>query len=79
MSFVDWQHVSLLPQSFASFYFHGTTDKLVQAIANVIDLPRSEQLNLMEAASGIVLQAGNPDYGKPAACPHSLGSANQSQ
>ncbi|KAG5640203.1 hypothetical protein DXG03_000581 [Asterophora parasitica] len=62
VSFVDWQHVSLLPQSFASFYFHATTDRLVQEVANKIDLPRSEELKWIEVAAGTVLQAGIPGY-----------------
>ncbi|KAG1884962.1 hypothetical protein F4604DRAFT_1728732 [Suillus subluteus] len=63
ISFVDWQHVSLLPHCLASFYFHGTTDKLVQAIANQIDLPRSEKLELIATAAGSVVQGGTSDYG----------------
>jgi len=62
VSFVDWQHVNLLPQSFASFYFHSTTDKVVQAVASQIDLPRSTKLNLIQAAAISVLQGGVPDY-----------------
>ena len=28
LSFVDWQNVNLLPQSFASFYFHSSANLL---------------------------------------------------
>jgi len=62
VSFVDWQHVNLLPQSFASFYFHSTTDKVVKAVASRISLQRSAKLELIEAAAGSVVQGGIPDY-----------------
>ena len=63
--FVDWQHVNLLPQSFASFYFHSTTDRLVKEVASRISLQRSTKLSLIEAAAGNVVQGGIPDYGEP--------------
>src|SRR5258708_34866949 len=65
VSFIDWQHVNLLPQSFASFYFHSTTDKVVKEVASRISPQRSTKLSLIEAAAGNVLQGGIPDYRKP--------------
>ncbi|KAF8904113.1 hypothetical protein CPB84DRAFT_1773458, partial [Gymnopilus junonius] len=60
---VDCQHVNVLPHSFASFYFHGTTDPFLQAVAKKISLPVSSKLNLLIAAAGIVLQSGNSSLG----------------
>ncbi|KAF9519852.1 hypothetical protein BS47DRAFT_1481746 [Hydnum rufescens UP504] len=51
VSFVDWQHVNLLPQSFASYYFHSTADKVVKAVASRISLQRSTKLKLIDAAA----------------------------
>jgi hypothetical protein len=51
VSFVDWQHVNLLLQSFASFYFHivpPTSSYKCQAVASQIDkLLRSKELGLI--------------------------------
>ncbi|KAI0040263.1 hypothetical protein FA95DRAFT_1566555 [Auriscalpium vulgare] len=68
VSFVDWQHVNLLPHSFASFYFHSTTDDLVLAVASRISLPRSTKLRLMGAAVGIVIQSGVRAFGELQVC-----------
>ena len=60
----DYQHVNVLPQSFASFYFHYTTHPFVKAVAERINLPVSSQLALLASAAGIVLQSGNSSFGE---------------
>jgi len=62
VSFVDWQHVNLLPQPFASFYFHSTPNKVAHAVASRISLQRSTKLELIEVAAYTVVQGGIPDY-----------------
>jgi hypothetical protein len=61
---VDCQYVNVLPQSFFSFYLHGSSAPLVQAVAAKIDFPVSSQLDLLGAAAFIVLQSGNSCFGE---------------
>ncbi|CAA7269339.1 unnamed protein product [Cyclocybe aegerita] len=57
---IDCQHVNVLPQSFASFYFHHTTDPFVKAVAERINLPVSSQLALVESAASFCRAAIHP-------------------
>ncbi|KAI6144141.1 hypothetical protein BKA82DRAFT_4180694 [Pisolithus tinctorius] len=60
---VDYQHVNVLPHSFASFYFHSAPDPFVEAVAKKISLPVSSQLNLLQSAAVIVIQSGIRSFG----------------
>ncbi|KDQ19304.1 hypothetical protein BOTBODRAFT_51736 [Botryobasidium botryosum FD-172 SS1] len=60
---IDYQHVNVLPHSFASLYFHSATDAFVKSVAKKISLPVSSQLNLLQSAAGIVLQSSNSSFG----------------
>jgi len=60
---VDFQYVNVLPHSFASYYFHYTTDPFLEAIAKKISLPVSSKLNLIYQAAIIVMQSGNSSFG----------------
>ncbi|KAG5638515.1 hypothetical protein H0H81_012152 [Sphagnurus paluster] len=62
---VDYQHVNILPQSFASFYLHRSSDPFVKAVAAKIDFPVSSKLDLLMQAAYIVLQSGNSSFGEP--------------
>ena len=62
---VDYQHVNVLPQSFASLYFHTAIEPFLKAVAKKIDLPVSSQLGLLNSAFCIVVQSGVSSFGAP--------------
>jgi len=54
---VKYQHINVIPHSFAGSYFHSTAGSFVKVVAKKISLPVSSQPRFLEAAAGIVLQS----------------------
>ncbi|KAG8932419.1 hypothetical protein FRC01_014145 [Tulasnella sp. 417] len=62
---VDLQHYNVVPHSLASWYFHENTNRVVKAVADLIELKPSAQdkLTLLARAAGIVGLFGCPKWG----------------
>jgi hypothetical protein len=60
---VDYQHVNVLPESFVSFAMHFNPSRFGEAVAEMVDFPRSTKLEVLELAAIIVMQSGNGSFG----------------
>ncbi|KAG8932420.1 hypothetical protein FRC01_014146, partial [Tulasnella sp. 417] len=63
---VDLQHFNVVPRSLASWYFHGNPNRVVKAVADLIELEPSAQdkLTLLARAAGTVMRSGCPTWGR---------------
>ena len=60
---VDYQFVSVHPESFVSFAMHYDTYPFVKAVAEMVDFPRSTKLEDLGLAAIIVGMSGNRPLG----------------
>lgn len=60
---IDFQHVGVLPESFASYGLYGYGDRFSKKVGEVLDFPRSKHLRVMGRASGLIVMSGGGSLG----------------
>jgi hypothetical protein len=63
MCVVDFENVGLLPEFFASYTVHVSSDPFVMEVAQYLDWPRSPNLDSMIRASVILRTISDPTLG----------------